>query len=186
MKILRRSLGIVLLGLVLIPLVSAPMVAQEVPQLPARYWGTVKIRYGAQSIDAPAGTVITVRVDGVERDRLVTTEPGKYGGPTVLHPKLTVQGEISQGSLVEFYVNGVEVDRTAYFQNDHPEEINLTVAAVRGDANGDGKVNALDITKVERIIALLDPATFGADTNRDGDMNALDITKVEMLIAGLG
>ncbi len=186
MKILRRSLSIVLLGLVLLPLVSAPVVAQEIPQLPARYWGTVKIYNGTQEIDAPIGTVITVWVDGVERGRIVTTEPGKYGGPTALDRKLSVQGEIAQGSLVEFYINGVKAGQTASFQNDHPEEINLTVSAMRGDANADAKVNAVDITKVERIIVLLDAPTLGADANQDGTINALDVTKVEMLIAGLG
>jgi len=55
-----------------------------------------------------------------------------------------------------------------------------------GDANGDGNVNALDITKVERIIAGLDAETPGADANEDGSVNALDITKVELMIAGLG
>jgi hypothetical protein len=54
-----------------------------------------------------------------------------------------------------------------------------------GDANGDGNVNALDITKVERIIAGLDAATPGADANQDGNVNALDITKIERIIAGL-
>ena len=54
-----------------------------------------------------------------------------------------------------------------------------------GDANGDGNINALDITKVERIIAGLDAATPGADANQDGNINALDITKVERIIAGL-
>jgi len=54
-----------------------------------------------------------------------------------------------------------------------------------GDANGDGSVNALDITKVERIIAGLDAQTPGADANQDGNINALDITKVERIIAGL-
>ena len=54
-----------------------------------------------------------------------------------------------------------------------------------GDANGDGVVDALDITKVERIIVGLDAATPGADANGDGNVNALDITKVERIIAGL-
>ncbi len=48
-----------------------------------------------------------------------------------------------------------------------------------GDANGDGVINALDITKVERIIALLDAQTPGADANQDGVVNALDITATE-------
>ncbi len=60
-----------------------------------------------------------------------------------------------------------------------------STAPVPGDANGDGHVNALDITKVERIIAGLDEATPGADANCDGHVNALDITKTERIIAGL-
>ena len=56
---------------------------------------------------------------------------------------------------------------------------------VNGDADGNGVVNALDITKVERIIAGLDASTSGADANQDGDVNAIDITKVERIIAGL-
>ena len=56
-------------------------------------------------------------------------------------------------------------------------------AVIPGDANGDGVVNALDITKVERIIATLDAETPGADANEDGVVNALDITMVEIIIA---
>ncbi|MFC2019341.1 dockerin type I domain-containing protein [Chloroflexota bacterium] len=58
-------------------------------------------------------------------------------------------------------------------------------AEAPGDANGDGKLDALDITKVERIVAGLDTETPGADANQDGSYNALDITKVERIIAGL-
>jgi hypothetical protein len=58
-------------------------------------------------------------------------------------------------------------------------------AVTPGDANGDGNVNALDITKVERIIAGLDTQTSGADANQDGNVNALDITKIERISAGL-
>jgi len=54
-----------------------------------------------------------------------------------------------------------------------------------GDANGDGNINALDITKVERIIGGLDTETAGADANQDGNVNALDITKIERIISGL-
>jgi hypothetical protein len=62
----------------------------------------------------------------------------------------------------------------------------VPTTVIPGDANGDGVVNALDITKVERIIAGLDAQTPGADANQDGNINALDITKVERIIAGLG
>ena len=77
--------------------------------------------------------------------------------------------------------------------NNLAEEITATwigdtvdvTSVLPGDANGDGNINALDITKVERIIAGLDTETPGADANQDGNINALDITKVERIIAGL-
>ena len=56
---------------------------------------------------------------------------------------------------------------------------------IPGDANGDGNVNALDITNTERIIVGMDDETPGADANGDGSVNALDITRIEMIIAGL-
>ncbi|MDD5700907.1 MAG: MBG domain-containing protein [Dehalococcoidales bacterium] len=56
------------------------------------------------------------------------------------------------------------------------------VLSTPGDANGDGEVNSLDITKVVRIILQLDPVTPTADANRDGEINALDITTVELII----
>ena len=58
-------------------------------------------------------------------------------------------------------------------------------AIAAGDANGDGTIDALDITSVERVIARLDALTAGADANQDGKINALDITKIERRIAGL-
>jgi len=47
-------------------------------------------------------------------------------------------------------------------------------------------VNALDITKTERIVVGLDAETSGADANGDGVVNALDVTKIELIIMGLG
>ncbi|MBI2860286.1 MAG: hypothetical protein HYX91_02115 [Chloroflexi bacterium] len=63
------------------------------------------------------------------------------------------------------------------------QQVNISI--LPGDANGDGKVNSIDITKVERIIVGLDDATPGADANQDGKINAVDVTKVERIIAGL-
>jgi hypothetical protein len=61
----------------------------------------------------------------------------------------------------------------------------VPTTVIPGDANGDGVVNALDITKVERIVAGLDAQTPGADANQDGNINSLDITKTERIAAGL-
>ncbi|MBA7669352.1 hypothetical protein ES703_77482 [subsurface metagenome] len=64
------------------------------------------------------------------------------------------------------------------------DSVNVT-SVLPGDANGDSAINALDITKVERIIGGVDTETPGADANQDGSVNALDITKVERIIGGL-
>jgi hypothetical protein len=64
------------------------------------------------------------------------------------------------------------------------DSVNIT-SMLPGDANGDGNINAIDITKVERIISGLDTGTPGADANQDGNINALDITKIELIIGGL-
>ena len=53
-----------------------------------------------------------------------------------------------------------------------------------GDANKDGNVSSLDITKLERVIMGLDDPTPGADANGDGSISALDITKIELIIIG--
>jgi hypothetical protein len=51
-----------------------------------------------------------------------------------------------------------------------------------GDANSDGEINVLDMTKVARIILLMDPETPGADANQDGVVNVLDMTKIARMI----
>jgi len=103
-------------------------------------------------------------------------------------------------AVLHFHVIGSEGDSSTIslsngmLSNNLAEEITATwvgdsvniTSVTPGDANGDGAVNALDITKVERIIAGLDTQTTGADANQDGNINALDITKVELIIGGLG
>ncbi|MBN2240076.1 MAG: exo-alpha-sialidase, partial [Dehalococcoidales bacterium] len=54
-----------------------------------------------------------------------------------------------------------------------------------GDANGDGTVNVLDITKVARIILEIDPETPGADADKNGAVNVLDMTRIAKLILGV-
>jgi len=57
-----------------------------------------------------------------------------------------------------------------------------TATPLPGDANGDGGIDAADITKIERIILEGDEETPGADANGDGDVNAADIGVVEYMI----
>ncbi len=59
----------------------------------------------------------------------------------------------------------------------------------RGDLNGDGKINALDIIFVQRLIVGMDSLTDEkkalADINGDGKVNALDIIFIQRHIVGL-
>ena len=58
-----------------------------------------------------------------------------------------------------------------------------------GDLNGDGKISALDIVKVQRIIVGLDSLNSenlaAGDLNGDGKISALDIVKLQRHIVGL-
>jgi len=99
-------------------------------------------------------------------------------------------------AVLHFHVIGSEGDSSAIslsngsLYNSLAEEIAATwtgdsivvTPVLPGDANGDGVINALDITKVVRIIALLDAQTPGADVNQDGTVNALDITATKWTI----
>ena len=117
--------------------------------------------------------------------RVVQSLPGAIGVTgsgylAVLH--FHVIGSVGDTSAISLS-NGTLYDTMA-------EEIAATwtgdsivvTPALPGDANGDGVINALDITKVMRIIALLDAPTPGADVNQDGVVNVLDVTKTKLVI----
>lgn len=98
-------------------------------------------------------------------------------------------------AVLHFYVIGSEGDSSdinlsGSLYDTMAEEIPATwtgdsvdvTPVLPGDANGDGVINALDITKVMRIIALLDSPTPGADVNQDGAINVLDVTATKWTI----
>ncbi len=123
-------------------------------------------------------------------DTTVSAVFGKDMDPSTI----TASSFTLTGSVVSGTVTYNSSTKTATFTPDANLAAGTTYTAtlspaitsvVPGDVNGDGNVNALDITKVERIIAGLDAETLGADANEDGNINALDITKVERIIAGL-
>ncbi|MGB2854763.1 MAG: hypothetical protein WBC55_09975, partial [Dehalococcoidia bacterium] len=106
-RLMRIALALAFILLVALPLEVA---AQSPPQLPHFFYGAVQVRSapaGANS-DAPAGTVVSARVDGVEMGSIVVTVAGEYGDPPIKH--LLVQGEIGDGATIEFYVNGYKAE----------------------------------------------------------------------------
>jgi len=84
----------------------APSQAQ-VPGIPHSFYGGVEIN----GSPAPVGTQVEARgmgvLIGVQGNPITVTQAGKYGGPGGFDPKLVVQGTISDGTSIQFYVNGV-------------------------------------------------------------------------------
>jgi PGF-pre-PGF domain-containing protein len=109
-------------------LVLPALALAQVPPLPAFYYGNLTvIGPGGVTIDGPVGTVVAAWVGGQERGRIVVTEAGKYGGPEGPDPKLLVQDDIPDGSLIEFYVNGVKANQTDNFESGAIKRLDLTV-----------------------------------------------------------
>lgn len=64
-----------------------------------------------------------------------------------------------------------------------------TVGTSRGDLNGDGKISAIDIVKLQRIIVGIDSQTMEnlsvGDLNNDGKISAIDIVIIQRHIVGI-
>jgi peptide/nickel transport system substrate-binding protein len=109
---------------------------------------------------------------------------GISGSGTMLTLRFQVIGSMGQSSSINL-ANGILSDFNA--QSIPATWVNgsVQVAVIAGDANGDGTVNVLDLTKVSREILGLDSVTPGADANLDGNVNVLDMTKISRIILGL-
>ncbi len=91
----------------------------------------------------------------------------------------------SSGKVIEsdFIGTGstVELSKGSY-------KLSVTVV-IYGDASGDGKVNALDLLKIQKHILGLSSLSGSnleaADPSRDGKVNALDLLKVQKNILGI-
>ena len=109
--------------------------------------------------------------------------PGITGNGTLATVSFNSTAMVPGESCVVTIENG-------YLNNNEAQEIpsewsgcSIT-AYIVGDATGDGVVNTSDVTKIERIILLMDPATPGADVNSDDHVNTSDITLCERIILG--
>ena len=82
--------------------------AQQAPPLPHAFFGTVEIA----GQPAPLGTKVEARGEGVRTgvvgNPIEVVQVGKYGGAGGFDPKLVVQGDVKDGTAIEFYVNGVK------------------------------------------------------------------------------
>ena len=177
-KVIQGILGISL-GLVL----TIPLPVKAIPQLPERFQGRITIN----GIPAPTGVEVTTTINGItEVFSAITDVQGNY---SLLYVKGdnpdTAQAEGgNNGDTVRFFVGGAYAG-TNTFNSGDSHTLNLNINILLGDANADDTLNALDITKIERMLAKIDLKYIGSDTNLDGSYNVLDISKLERLIAHL-
>ncbi|MFC1981733.1 CARDB domain-containing protein [Chloroflexota bacterium] len=117
----RVWVGIVSFLLLLIA--GVPVYAQGVPSLPHAFYGTVTIN------NEPApGTEISARGDGVIypalQNPIITSVEGSYGIDSL---KLLVQGDILDGTLITFYVNGVSTNQTWGWHSGDTTRLDLNI-----------------------------------------------------------
>lgn len=83
---------------------------------------------------------------------------------------------VGTGSQIRVYNGQKELDRT------------YTIV-IYGDTNGDGKVNALDLLRVQKDILNVSKLSgyyqTAADTSKDGKVNALDLLQIQKHIIGV-
>jgi len=115
----------------LLALGAAPVYADDIPPLPHAFYGELLINNNP----APAGTTVEargaeVRTD-IEGNPIVTTQVGSYGSSNPLEQRLIVQGDITEGAIITFYVNDVSTGQTAEWHSGEtsPKDLSVTIAA---------------------------------------------------------
>ena len=124
-----RKATIFIVVTLLLTLFGMPVNAADMPPLPHAFYGTVEIN----GSPAPVGTNVEARGEGVEtatHNPITTTERGKYGNADPLGAKLIVQGDISGGATITFYVNGTSTGQSYPFDSGETTPLDLSVTIV--------------------------------------------------------
>ena len=100
--------------------------ASAVPLLPAEFSGTVTI----DGVPAPAGTVITARIDGRDCGSLTLDIAGVYGGDGIFDKRLLVSGEDDDvRKTITFFVGDMEASGTAGYTPGTSTRLDLAVTS---------------------------------------------------------
>ncbi len=109
-RLMTSAASFGVLAAVLMAALAATPVHAQIPVVPQAFYGTIEI----DGQPAPAGAAVEARgtnvKTGIAGNPITTTEAGKYGGPLLSNVKLIVQGNIDNGSAIEFYINGVKAE----------------------------------------------------------------------------
>lgn len=92
------------------------------------------------------------------------------------------------GSDPEKLSPAVHADGTCSFSVSGLTEDTVITAVIAGDADGDGKVSAADVTLLQKVLlgkaSLSAEAGFAVDTNADGKRTAADLLRLKKVTAG--
>ncbi len=100
--------------------------ASAVPLLPAEFRGSVTI----DGNPAPAGTVITARIDGRDCGSLTLETAGVYGGDATFDKRLLVCGrDDDAGKTIAFFVDGARAAGTAVYTPGTSVRLDLAVTS---------------------------------------------------------
>jgi hypothetical protein len=112
-----KKLRFVTLGFLILLLALSPVSSVFAQGLGHGFYGTVTIG----GVNAGAGTVISAQVGGIQYGSCTVTTPGQYA--------LIVQGSISDGATIDFYVAGQKADQTFAFHDGWTTNLGLTAPA---------------------------------------------------------
>ena len=99
----------------------------QMPQIPHAFYGTLTVNNEPAAIETQvevrgAGVLI-----GIDNNPMITTEIGRYGSDSPFGSKLVAQGEIADGTILEFYVDGVFTGQTWVWHSGEVTKFDLTV-----------------------------------------------------------
>ena len=99
--------------------------ADSIPLMPAEFYGTVYI----ENSPAPVGTTVTVLLNGIPSDELITIEPGVFGGTGIFDKRLSVviEGTGTDSHIIQFQVNGISVEGNEVFVPGTSKKVELFV-----------------------------------------------------------
>lgn len=100
---------LVLLAFVCVSVAGPAHASQaQIPTLPHAFYGEVWTAGAPVSVGARVEAQAAGMRVGAPYNPLVVTTAGQVGGPDVFNLKLVLQGEITEGTPVVFYVDGVK------------------------------------------------------------------------------
>ena len=111
---------------VLILMLALAGTASAVPLLPAEFSGSVTI----DGNPAPAGTVITARIDGLDCGSLALATAGVYGGDATFDKRLLVcGGDNDTGKTIVFFVGGMKAAGTVNYESGTSTRLDLAATS---------------------------------------------------------